>query len=158
MSSLPSLYQEMCYVYEHFNPETHEVVYVGEGTGQRAWMCRGGYANAKYGHRSPEHTEYLNGLMAKGFLPCNWVRIVRRGLSKSEARTIEQELVREKVPRFNRPLGKKLLKLTSKRLKIAIQLRATGLSYKDVAEHLGVSSMTVHRALNGQTKNIGVCQ
>ncbi len=153
-ANLPTLY----YVYIHIDPQTREILYVGEGSGQRAWMCLGGYSEVRYGHRSPQHARAIQELMKRGFLPCDWVHIIHRGLTKSEARRKEQEVIRKLSPRFNRPMGKKLLKINGAKLNKAVRLRASGLSYREVADQIDVATMTVYRVLNGQTKNIGVHQ
>jgi hypothetical protein len=142
-----------CYVYEHVNPDTGEVVYVGKGSGQRAWMCTGGYDEAHYGNRSREHVEYLKGLMGEGYLPCDWVVVVRRGMSGSDAVRLEQDFIRKMGPRFNRSMGIKLCKLKGEDYRSAKALRKEGKTYKDVAGALGVGVMTVYRALNGRNKN-----
>lgn len=142
-------------MYEHFDPETNETLYVGRGSGQRAWACTGGYAESKYGNRSRVHMERLKRLMSLGFLPCDWVRIIDKGLENSQALFIEQREIRSRIPKYNRPIGLKLCKMSwdDIDIEIAIGLRGQRKSYRDIGRQLGVSTMVVFRALNGKTKN-----
>jgi DNA invertase Pin-like site-specific DNA recombinase len=90
-----------------------------------------------------------------GFVASDWVQVLETGLDKSSACVIEQNLIRELKPTYNKPLGRHLLKLTPEHYILCEELRASGLSYYAIAEEIGLSTMTVYRALNGQTKNIG---
>lgn len=160
--SLPTRFQELkggggknrFYVYLHADPETKELLYVGKGSGQRAWMCTGGYAEAHYGNRSREHFLRLSQLMDKGYLPCDWVVVLAKGLTSEEALKMEQEFIRTRKPMFNKAIGKKLCKLDVGQLSIMKDLRAQGLSYLSIAKEFRVSTITVYRAINGQTKNL----
>lgn len=38
-NELPTLYQEIYYIYFHVIPETEEIVYIGKGSRGRAWHC-----------------------------------------------------------------------------------------------------------------------
>ena len=152
---LPTNYQQF-YVYRHIDPDMSELLYVGAGSTQRAWMCLGGYSDTKYGHRSPEHASHIKDMMSRGYLPCDWVEIVHRGLSKGDAVRREQAIIRAENPKYNRPLGKKIIKMDDKMVSRSLELRRGGKSYSKIATEVGVSTMTGFRALNGQTKNIEV--
>jgi hypothetical protein len=39
------------YVYQHVDPETGKILYIGKGSYERAWLCRGS-------NRDPKYTEY----------------------------------------------------------------------------------------------------
>lgn len=142
------------YVYKHVDPDTGDLLYLGKGSGQRAWMCLGGYDDTRYGHRSREHAERLNGFMDKGYLPCDWVVIVERGLTSSAAMKKEQELIRTLKPLFNRVLGKKICKVNLAGLVRMREMRLRGQSYKTIADQFHISTLTAYRALKGQTKNL----
>ena len=49
----------------------------------------------------------------------------------------------------------KNLKLSPDQFTLCQEMREDGMFYSQIAEEVGVSAMTVYRALNGQTKNIG---
>lgn len=77
-----------CYVYKHV--DDGEVVYVGKGTGDRAWLCRAG-------GRRQSHKEWM---MSK--LPdASFVRIVKAGLSSEAALALEASLIDKLKPKFN---------------------------------------------------------
>jgi hypothetical protein len=130
------------YVYK----ENSEIVYVGMGQKGRAWHC--GYMRGDTEERQAWKEEQI----AKGKLPCDWVTIVERGLSKAEAKDLEVFMIAEIKPKLNRhhnpnydhsrtPLDLKKIK----------QLRKAGLSYANIALKLGTSTMTVYRQFNKET-------
>jgi hypothetical protein len=127
------------YVYK----EGANVVYVGMGQKGRAWNC--GYMRGE----TEERQKWKEKQIAKGNLPGDWVTVVERGLSKSEAKELETFMIKEIKPRLNRlhntnhdhsrtPLDLKKIK----------QLRKDGVSYAKIALKLGVSTMTVYRQFN----------
>ena len=132
-----------------------EIVYVGHGTNERAWRCTtlNEQKTANYGHRSSDHTAWCQDLIRRGWLPSDWVQIVERNLDKSAACIEEQRLVRLYRPKFNQPLGEKLLKIKGEILSEAKRLREQGLSYLDIGREIGFSTMAIWRALNGKNKN-----
>lgn len=142
------------YVYKHVHPETKEVVYVGMGSCGRAWSI--GYTNKPgyNGHRSNEHVSWYQSLEDKGHTLWDIVAEHKRNLSKEEALSEEKRLIEELSPRFNMPIGVKLLKVTEEMVNIALSLRGDGMSWSDVAKECGVSTMAIWRACNGKTKNI----
>lgn len=86
------------YVYEHFDPATKEVVYVGKGCRGRAWVCEG---------RTPPHTRWIAHLLACGHLPDQFVRIRARGLSDRGALAHEKTAIHELHPQFNLNYGQR---------------------------------------------------
>lgn len=135
------------YVYQHVHPETKEVVYVGHGTGGRAWSC--GHKGLPI--RSERHRKWLDGLLNTGKHPGEFVEIVASSLSKDDAKRVENELIYAIRPIFNLSIRNKNLKLTPNRYKEAVRLRDEGLSYENIAKRMGLSSMTIYRGLNRQT-------
>ena len=142
------------YVYLHRNPTTNEILYVGSGRNERAYRSTTTGNSTVYGHRDREHAFVLRELQLKGFLPEDWVEILYKGLTKSEACVLEQKITRKLNPKFNKPAGLKQLKITPAMLNTAKELRDKGMFYHDIARELGLSTMTIHRALNGKTKNL----
>ena len=144
------------YVYTHEHPVDGTVVYVGMGQKGRAWaIANSGGDNAAYGNRSKDHFNWFLQLEANNYTLDQIVNIKARGLTKKEALSVERGLIDEYRPTFNKVMGIKLLKMTEEKYSKAVALREDGMSYSKIAEELGFSPMTVHRALNGQTKNIG---
>lgn len=141
--------RETYYVYFHVCPITSEVKYVGHGWKSRAWV----HGGRKTVARSQPHYDWLRDINIKGFLPCDYVKVVERGLSKPDACKLEQRYIRDLSPEFNRPQGLSMLKVTPDILARMRELRGEGLSYKDVGYAVGVAPMTAYRALNGKTKN-----
>lgn len=139
------------YVYEHVDPRTGELLYVGHGSRGRAWT----HGSDKTVLRSQEHLAHLESMTQDGFVASEWVNILIQGISKSDACLKEQELIRQLKPLYNKPQGKKALKLTPEQYTLCLQMRQDGLFYYQIADEMGVSTMTIYRALNNQTKNIG---
>ena len=98
---------------------------------------------------------HLEALTQKGLVATDWVELLATGLTKKEACQLEQSLIRSHGPLYNKPNGKHLLRMTPDKMRQCKELREQGLSYSQVADATQVSTMTVYRALNGQTKNIG---
>jgi len=90
-----------------------------------------------------------------GFIATDWVSIIINGVSKKDASMYEQELIRGSESLYNKPQGKNLLKVTPEIYTLCKELRDDGLYYSQIADEVNLSAMTVYRALNGQTKNIG---
>ena len=127
------------YVYK----EGTDVVYVGMGQKGRAWTC--GYMRGDTEERQTWKEEQI----AKGKLPCDWVTVVERGLSKAEAKELEEFMIKELKPKLNRlhntSYDHRRIPLDLKKIK---QLRKAGMSYAKIALKLGVSTMTVYRQFN----------
>jgi len=152
---LPTDYQKY-YVYVHRDPNTGGVVYIGMGQGSRAWMMRNsGGDRARYGHRREAHYRWFQELEAEGYTLADIVEIVQSGLSKSDALALEEQLIAKEgyTNLFNvSPEDRAGLSLIPELIQDARAWREEGLTYKEIGIVLGVSTMTIHRALNGQTK------
>jgi hypothetical protein len=143
------------YVYEHFEPTTGEIVYIGKGSGARAWQM-GTYTQRKgyRGHRRKDHNEWAENLMKLGYTADQFVRIIHRGLSKKEALDEERNfLPKRSLPRFNDLPGNmrdniKLWGPGTYFRKRAELLREEGVSYSKIAMDLGVTAMTVWKNLH----------
>jgi len=139
------------YVYKHTDPKTGELLYIGHGARGRAWI----HGSDKTVLRGQEHLAHLEKMTDLGYLPSDWVEVVVRGLTKGTACEMEQEMIRTLKPKYNKPMGLHKLKITPDQFKQAKMLREYGMYYDDIAKRLGLSTMTIHRALNNKTKNIG---
>lgn len=80
--------------------------------------------------------------------------VVAQGLSKSDAHAMEIEIIREQDPSslFNLQSKVNLLAMSENDVQLAKKFRAEGVSYAKIGVTLGVSTMTVYRALNNQTR------
>ena len=124
--------------------DNNKIVYVGIGTKDRAWYCR---------NRHEDHQEWLDEMYNKGYTMEDIVDLGDTFISRKEALEIELNLIDEHRPKFNRNYElNNVCKLTKESFDLAIELREEGLFYKDIANELGVSPMTIHRALSGGTK------
>jgi hypothetical protein len=149
---LPTDYQTFIYyVYIHVDPRDDQLLYIGHGCRSRAWIHGSGGTQL----RSSEHLGHLESMTNDGFIASDWVEIIYQGLDKSSACKIEQRLIRELKPRYNKPQGLQNLKVDQGLFDRFLSLREEGLSYKEIGEVTGVSTMTVYRAVNNQTKNVG---
>lgn len=143
----------MHYVYAHIDPETSQLLYVGQGQRHRAWEY---YSHPRpdgtyWVGRTPEHRDHLLSLVSKGYLPCDWVHIVERQLSKKDAKQIEHDLIELTSPMFNKKPGLAQLALTKDQVARAIQMRKDGKYFREIAEEFNVATMTIHRMLAGKS-------
>jgi hypothetical protein len=71
------------YVYLHFHPQRpDEIVYVGRGSGGRAWSCD---------DRSTAHQVWMLEWQSLGYSPDQFVKIVARGLTPQQAEKREKQ-------------------------------------------------------------------
>jgi hypothetical protein len=149
------------YVYLHIHPETKEVVYVGKGTGGRAWAIGSSSSPSGRGNRTKEHQTWIQGLLNAGYTPADYVVIAAQSLDNRSARKIEAELTEE-----NKNSGAKLFNiqcygvpqhtvLSPQQIDSVFAMRAQGLTYSTIAERMNTATMTTWRALNGKTKSYG---
>lgn len=90
------------YVYIHVHPQrTDEVVYVGRGSGGRAWSSA---------CRSQAHLVWMREWQALGYSPDQYVRIVSRGLTPQQAEKREQQLLAFHRKRGDQLFNKQLYK------------------------------------------------
>lgn len=146
------------YVYQHVDPRNGEVRYIGKGSMGRAWACGRSTSEPKKtrkGMRSTAHYNWMMELTEIGFIPDDWVFILHKRLSTTEAHEVEKGIVsRHPQPErlFNVTNTRPRCILTDKQLENARCLRKNGLPYEKIAEEIGTSTMTAYRALTGQTK------
>lgn len=143
------------YVYQHIDPDTHLVIYIGHGRGKRAYETETTFVKRRgaYGHRSMEHSEFLQSLLKRGYLPHEWCDFPFRSLSKEEAARKESGLILLTKPKFNQAYGLKQCKFNKTDLQAIFGLREMGVSYENIAKEFNVSAMTVYRAVSGKSKN-----
>jgi Holliday junction resolvasome RuvABC DNA-binding subunit len=82
------------YVYQHIDPETGEILYIGMGSYERAWLCRGS-------NRKKNHQERLNELFSLGYTMQDVVSILASYLSKEAALSLELTKIEKFKPKFN---------------------------------------------------------
>ena len=138
----PSAYDKLYYVYLHRDPITCNLLYVGHGFGDRAWSIT---------NRDVIHKVYLQNLLKEGYLPCDWVELVSMQLTKASAKSDENFICRNQTPTFNKSIRSKILKFTPDVYDIAKNMRDNGQAYSAIAKAVGLSIMSIHRGLTGQT-------
>lgn len=131
------------YIYEHRHPITNECVYIGSGMGGRAWEAPK--------NRSENHSKWLDDVFDEGFDIDQVVKIIARRLVSTDARRMENELIRENSPKFNKTVRHPALKWSIDQYNEAVSLRNEGYSYANIADKIGLTAMTVFRGLTGQT-------
>ena len=145
-----NLYEQVYYIYIHFDPEdpTKNPVYVGRGSKDRAWMIH----NRKH---NPDHVNWINALLNKGYLPGDWVKIICNNLFLEEAYELEKKFLTSFNPEFNLQGNDNVVHHSAihneKEVKLWKELRDKGLSYHKIAHATGTDTMTVYRALIGGT-------
>ena len=139
--------EDRYYTYVHFDPITSEIMYVGKGTRHRAWT----FTKNTSGGRALDHFEYLCSLESLGYTPDDWVKIVDKGLSSTEALEKEMELISKHRPLFNKNYKSKTI-LTDEDVLAAREMRQQGMIFREIANSFGVSTMTMLRAITGETK------
>lgn len=128
------------YVYYHIHPRTNQVVYIGMGSGQRAWMMRNSTSTGpRYGHRSQKHYNWFQILEYEGHTLDQIVLIEKRGLSKDKARELESNLIKQFNPMFNIHKGCGSM-VDFNKIEKALALKQQGLTYKQIAEQMNLSS------------------
>jgi len=132
---------DVYYVYIHFDPETTKVVYVGKGCNGRAWdvtRCR---------NKHKEHQTWMQNLCKLGFIPTDWVEILHKNCTESEALRLEKEyMYKYGQPIFNRQAGEKnyQAKLTDEQAReIYKAAQEKKLTHKQLADIYGISRSAV---------------
>ena len=82
------------YIYNHIDPVSKEIVYVGLGQTDRAW-------NAHKTDRKTNHYEWLHEQIKNGHTLDEIVTITHKNLTRAEAESIETEVIQKLTPRFN---------------------------------------------------------
>ena len=121
------------YVYMHTDIDTGETLYVGVGTGERAWEWRSN-------KRSKEHNELLRGYLEKGYVPSDWASIVESNLNSKEAVELETKLIQQYLPVYNKCKNPEYVSDKWKFSEVhefAKSLREMGYSYPNIAFLLG---------------------
>jgi len=136
--------KELYYLYQHVDPDSGEIVYVGIGTGSRAWAT----GTSSGSHRGEEHSAWINELYKTGYTMGDISKIVITLLSKIEALSIEDEYIKKLKPRFNK-LGNPDLFL-NKKFNEAEALEAYDLFLK------GTPYYSIPKILNLDSSNMSV--
>lgn len=82
--------ESVYYVYEHFDPDTRQVRYVGYGVDGRAYTVF-----RPEGRRNKEHASWGAEMALKGYLPHECVRFRAYGVSQKSAERIERAILRK---------------------------------------------------------------
>lgn len=80
------------YIYKHIHPSSKEVVYIGCGSGGRAWATT---------TRDYAHQEWIKDVVIEYGIQ-SYVDIVLESSCRKTALLVEKQLLEEKLPRFNK--------------------------------------------------------
>lgn len=133
---------EKYYVYSYRDYKGN-IVYVGHGCKGRAWHC--GYMRGD----TEDRQDWKEAQLDMGRLPCDWVKIEERRLSKADATDIEREMIKKYNPEFN-IMHRTDYPRTKELRKKAKELRESGKSYSQIGILLDKAPMTVWRYVNGE--------
>ena len=128
------------YVYKHKDINTGELLYVGVGTGERAWEWRSN-------KRSKEHNELLKSYLKQGYVPSDWAGIYAKDLTAEQAYKLETELIEKHRPRFNKNKNEDYVSPRWKFSEVhefAKLLQKQGYSYSNIAYLLGGNESKSH--------------
>jgi len=90
--------KELYYLYQHVDPDSGEIVYIGMGTGSRAWAT----GTSSGSHRSPAHSMWISNLYEQGFTMGDIAKVTHTLLTKDHALDLELNLIKEVKPIYNR--------------------------------------------------------
>lgn len=136
------------YVYQHTDPETGEILYIGMGSYERAWLCRGS-------NRKKNHQERLNELFALGYTMQDIADVKASGLNKADALQLEFTKIEQFKPKFNNlsnPDWKYPSKFASEVVSMVKALKQMGYGPQNTAFLMGgdknKNAMTIWRLCN----------
>lgn len=136
------------YVYEHVDPRSGEIVYIGMGSGGRAWDV----SRDRNHHKN--HLSWMKELMFDGYIPSDWVNILAKNLDQISAREKEVNEIHNhgNRTRFNRQSGERQhqAKLTDKQALEVFTLKTQGFTHKEIAKKFGVSRPAISMILSGK--------
>lgn len=137
------------YVYLHIEPDSdpQEVVYVGKGKYGRAWDV------TRSRNHNLDHQEWMQELYDLGYLPTDWVLIINRNLTESEAFRIEKEYTYiNGCPKFNRNAGENnhQSKMTNEQAREGYLLAKNGTKHQEIADMFGVCRSAISMIASGK--------
>jgi hypothetical protein len=128
------------YIYTHKDIHTGEIIYVGVGTGERAWEWRSN-------KRSKDHNELLESYLKEGYVPTDWAEVHSKGLTTEDAYALETELISLHKPKFNKLKNDDYVSPKWKFSEVhhfAKLLQKQGYSYSNIAYLLGGNESKSH--------------
>lgn len=142
----------MYYVYQHTDPDTEEIVYVGYGSRDRAWKFPPLSPNHPSANRQPNHIAWMELKTAAGYVPSDWVKIVFRSTERNEARKHEAKMIKTLQPRYNLHNCNRSARRTKGDVEEMTKLYESGLTLRQVGDKFDVSRNTVKRYIDGKSK------
>ena len=138
------------YVYSHTDPRNQVRKYIGIGQYDRAW-------NTRKNQRKESHVSWLEELYLEGYTLQDIVKIENNRLSKQEALSIENTIIKTERPLFNE-LGNpnhwnRGRKYTKEMVSFVKELHAMGYGYIRIAHLIGGTSsnhMTAKRMVTNE--------
>ena len=128
------------YVYVHVVPHTKDIMYVGKGCYGRAWDV----TRNRDGH--PKHLDWMKSLVNAGYLPSDWVKIVKHRLTEAQAFAYEKEYLHSiGGADFNRQSGENNFqaKLTNLQAQEIYLKAKSGSNHQTLADQFGVSRSAI---------------
>lgn len=139
--------KELYYLCEHIDPDTGEVVYIGIGTGSRAWAT----GTSSGSHRYKDHSEWISNLYEQGYTMGDIVKVTHTLLTKDHALEIELQMIKSFKPKFNR-LGNPDMfvckSFSEEQALTALELFEEGYRYYEIPVYLGIKS--TNRSVTGK--------
>ena len=140
------------YVYEHKDPVTKEVVYIGYGSRDRAWKFPPISKNYPSANRQPEHILWMEEKTKQGYIVSEWVNILYKAENRDEVRLRETKLIKEFSPRFNLVNCGRCARKTIQEVTEMQALRLQGVIYQEIGKLFGVDRRTAKRYIDGISK------
>lgn len=142
--------KETFYVYSHSDPRTSVRMYIGIGQYDRAW-------NTRRNQRKEKHVKWLEELYVAGYTLQDIVNIENNGLTKKEALTIEDDIIKTERPLLNE-LGNpdhwnRGRKYTKEMVSFVKELHSMGYGYVRIAFLIGGTTsnhMTAKRMVTNE--------
>lgn len=142
--------KETFYVYSHIDPRTSLRMYVGIGQYDRAW-------NTRRNQRKEQHVKWLEELYLEGYTLQDIVNIQHNGLTKKEALSIEDNIIKTERPQLNELGNPNHLnrgrKYTKDMVSFVKELHSMGYGYVRIAFLIGGSTsnhMTAKRMVTNE--------
>lgn len=116
------------YLYEHRDPKTNKIVYIGMGTGSRAWACGASSSTS----RDIDHKVWIEERYKEGYTMGDITIVTTTLLTKKEAFKMEYSLIQKYKPIFNKlsnPDVFRCKKFSAEMAKVAYTLWQDGVPY-----------------------------
>jgi hypothetical protein len=131
--------KELYYIYNHIDPQTGEIMYIGIGTGSRAWAT----GTSSGTSRSEDHTKWITDLYYMGYTMADVAVIIETMLDRPTALQKESSTIKLFKPLFNKqgnPDVFKAYNYTEEHALRAVELLNSGVRLYQIPGILGIYS------------------